>query len=228
MGVREQVGRPHEEEEAGVDREQAAEPRLRDRERRADDRSGERRRRVDREPADRAGAVTRLAHDEADRVQAVCEVVRDHRDEDEQPGLRREPERQPDPEAVDEAVHGEAGRAERADLGVRVDVRVVVAVMEDERPLGEEEEDEAGPDERPDELRVVDRLDRLRQHIEERDGDDDAAGERDRSRQLPRQPERDDPSGSVEASHPASGMAIQFTSSAAFRSRPAKPGSAKG
>ena len=116
--------------------------------------------------------------------------MRDHGDEDEQPGLGREPEREPDPEAVDEAVQREAGRTERADLRVGVDVRVVVAVMEDERALGEEEEDEAGADEHADAVRVVDRLDRLRQHLEERDGDDDPARERDRGRQLARQPER--------------------------------------
>ena len=116
--------------------------------------------------------------------------MRDHGDEDEQARLGREPEREPDPEAVDEAVQREAGRSERADLGVGVDVLVVVAVVEDERSLGEEEEHEAGADEQPDPVRVVDRLDRLRQHLEERDGDDDPAGERDRGRQLPRQPER--------------------------------------
>ena len=91
--------------------------------------AGERRRRVDREPADRAGAVSRLAQDEADRVEAVGEVVRDDGDEDEQPGLGREPEGEPDAEAVDEAVHREARRAEHAHLGVRVDVRVVVAMV---------------------------------------------------------------------------------------------------
>ena len=117
--------------------------------------------------------------------------MRDDGDEDEQPRLGREPEREPDPEAVDEAVHREAGRAEHADLGMRVDVRVVVAVVEHERALGEEEEDEAGAHEGAHQLRVVDRLDRLRQDVEERDGDDDAAGERDRRRQLAREPQPD-------------------------------------
>ena len=47
------------------------------------------------------------------------------------------------------------------------------------------------PDERAHQLRVVDRLDRFRQDVEERDGDDDAAGERDRRRQLAREPQPD-------------------------------------
>ena len=45
----------------------------------------------------------------------------------------------------------------------------VVAVVEDEQPLGEEEEEEAGADEQRHASRVVDRVDRLGQHVEQRD-----------------------------------------------------------
>ena len=92
-------------------------------------------------------------------------------------------------------MHGEAGRPERADLGVGVHVRVVVAVVEHERALCEEEEDEAGADEQADAVRVADGLDRLGQHVEERHRDDDTAGERDRGRELPRHAEGDDAAG---------------------------------
>ena len=42
---------------------------------------------------------------------------------------------------------------------------------------------------------VADRVDRLRQHVEERDADHDPACERDQRRQLAMQPQRDDPAG---------------------------------
>ena len=112
--------------------------------------------------------------------------MRHHGEEDEQPGLGREAEREPDPEPVDEAVQRQPGRAKSADLGVRVDVLCVVSVVEDERPLGDEEEDEAGADEEPEQLRVIQRLGRFGQHLEERHRDDDSPRERDRGRELAR------------------------------------------
>ena len=63
----------------------------------------------------------------------------DHGDEDEHPGGGVEPEREPDPEPVDEAVDREAERAEDADLGVGASVLGVVAVVENEDALGDEE-----------------------------------------------------------------------------------------
>ena len=191
--VRQQVGRPHEQEEPGVDREQCAERLLADRQRGADDRAGERRRRVDREPPDRPPAVARLAEHEGDGVQAVREVVADDRDEDEDAGRRVEAEGEPDAEPVDEAVQREAGGAERSDLRVRPRLLGLVAVVQDERALGEEEEEEAAADEEADALRIVDRLDRLGEDVKERDRDDDAAGQRDRGREVAREPERDEP-----------------------------------
>ena len=69
--------------------------------------------------------------------------------------------------------------ASDADLGVRARLLRLVAVVQDERALREEEAEEARADEPGDPLRVADGLDRLRQHVEERDGDDDPARERD-------------------------------------------------
>ena len=63
--VGQQVGRAHEEEEAGVDREQLAERLLGDVERGADDRAQQRRDRDDREPGDRTPPRPSLVQDEA-------------------------------------------------------------------------------------------------------------------------------------------------------------------
>ena len=60
----------------------------------------------------------------------------------------------------------------------------LVAVMQDERALREEEEEEARADVQADALGIADRLDRLRQDVEERDRDDHAAGQRDRGREV--------------------------------------------
>jgi hypothetical protein len=68
----------------------------------------------------------------------------------------------------------------------------LVAVVQHECALGEEEADEAGAHQQPDPVRVADGLDRLGEDVKERDGDDHAAGQRDRRRELPRQPQGDD------------------------------------
>ena len=120
MRVRQQVGRAHEEEEAGVDREQRAEVLGADRQRRAHDRAGERGGGVDEEPLDRSGTVVGLPQHEAHGVEAVREVVRDHGDEDEDARRGVDAEREADPEPVDEAVQREAGGPQGADLGVRL------------------------------------------------------------------------------------------------------------
>ena len=65
--------------------------------------------------------------------------------------------------------------SERADVAVSPRLLGGVAVVQDEQPLGEEEADEPGAHEHPHPLRVVEDLDRLRQHVEQRDRDDDAA-----------------------------------------------------
>ena len=141
----------------------------------------------------RASPVAALPQHEADGVHPVGEVVADHREEHEQPGRRVHVEREADPEPVQEAVEREAGRAERADARVRPRLLGLVAVVEDEHAFDEEEADEPGTDERHHAARRVDQVERLRQDVEERDRDDDAAGERDHRRELLAQAERDEP-----------------------------------
>ena len=102
-----------------------------------------------------------------------------------------EAERQADAEAVDEAVQREPRGAQGSDLRMSARLLGLVAMVEDESPLGEEEEEEAGADERADAVRVPDCLEGLGQDVEERDADHDAARERDQRRQLVPQPERD-------------------------------------
>jgi hypothetical protein len=63
-------------------------------------------------------------------------------------------------------------------------------VAEDERALGEVEEDEAGADEDADALRVAHGIDRLAQDVEEGHGDDDAAGPRRREQRSSARTER--------------------------------------
>ena len=104
-------------------------------------------------------------------------------------------EGQSDPEPVDEAVKRKARGAERADLCVGPRLLGLVAVVQDDQPLGEEEREKAHADEPCDALGVVHRLDRLRQHVEERHRDDDPAGERDQRHQLAVQPECDQAAG---------------------------------
>src|SRR5204862_896284 len=90
----------------------------------------------------------------------------------------------------DEAVQRQAGGAERADAGVCPGLLGLVPVVQHEQALGEEESEEAGADELAHALRVVHRGDRLGKHLEERDRDDDSAGQCNRSRQLAAQEER--------------------------------------
>ena len=210
MRVGQEVGRAHEEEEAGVDREQLAEGLLGDVERGADDRSQQRRDRDDREPGDRTSPRASLVKDEGDRVQPVREVVRDHCEEDEHARRGVDAERDPDPQAVDERVDRDRARAERADVAVSARLLGGVAVVQDEQPLGEEEADEPGADERPHAVRVVEDLDRLRQDVEQRDRDDDTARERDRRREVAAQAERrETPPKAASTVTSAKGIAIQ-------------------
>ena len=74
-------------------------------------------------------------------------------------------------------------------------LRRVVAMVEDEHPLGEEEGDEAGSGERADLARVVEVLERLREHVEERHRDHDPAGERDQRRQRVGETQAERPTG---------------------------------
>ena len=135
--------------------------------------------------------VAGLAEDEADGVEAVGEVVADDRDEDEEPGRRVESEGEPDPEPVDEAVDREPEGAEDPDARVCARLLGLVAMVQHERALGEEEAEEAAPTTAV--TRRACRPDRcFREHVEERDRDDDAAGERDHGRQLLAKAERDD------------------------------------
>jgi len=104
MGLRQKIGRTHEQEKAGVQREQVPERVLRDRERRSHDRSDERGDRVHGEPLQRLPPVVALAEDEADRVHPIGEVVCHDGDEHEKAGGRVHSEREPDSQSVDEAV----------------------------------------------------------------------------------------------------------------------------
>ncbi len=85
----------------------------------------------------------------------------------------------PIPKPVDEAVHRQPGRSERAYLCVGLGLLGLVAVMKNDEALGQEEEEEADADERRHEVGVVHRVDRLGQNVEERDRDHYSAGERD-------------------------------------------------
>ena len=102
-----------------------------------------------------------------------------------------EAEGEADPEPVDEAVDREAERAENPDAVVGAGLVGVVAVVEDQRPLGEEEGEEADRDEGGRPARVADVFDPLGEDVEERDGDDDAAGQRDHGRQGVGEAQRD-------------------------------------
>ncbi len=102
-------------------------------------------------------------------------------------------EGEPDPEAVDETVHRQAGGTERSHVMVRAGVFLVVSVVEHERTLGQEERQKPGTDEPRHVPRVSDGVDRLRQDVEEGDGDHDAAGQCDQGLQLALDSERDIP-----------------------------------
>ena len=96
--------------------------------------------------------------------------------------------------------------AENPDVVVRAGLRRFVAVMQDQRALGEEESEEADAHAgRP--FGVADVVDRLRQHVEQRDRDDDPARQRDHGRQVVRAAKRsasDEVASTVEAGEPGS------------------------
>jgi hypothetical protein len=72
----------------------------------------------------------------------------------------------------------------RGDMGVCACLFRLVAMMKDEHALGEEEREEAGADQPRDVPRVAHCFDRFREHVEERDCDDDPAGQRDQRAQV--------------------------------------------
>ena len=67
----------------------------------------------------------------------------------------------------------------------------LVAMVEDERRSARKKKRKPAPTSVPTRVRVLDRLERLGQDVEERDTDHDAARERDQRRQLAPQPQRD-------------------------------------
>ena len=89
----------------------------------------------------------------------------------------------------------------------------LVAVVQDQHPLGEEEAEEAGRDQGGGEVGVADPFDPLGQHVEQGDGDDDAAGQRQQRRQAvgEAQADRGRRSGSRRTVSPASGIAIDIS-----------------
>jgi hypothetical protein len=78
----------------------------------------------------------------------------------------------------------ETAGPERPDLRVGPGLLRLVAVVQHEQPLCKEEREEARAHECRHAAGVVHRVDRLRQHVEERHRHDDAAGERDRGGQV--------------------------------------------
>ena len=108
----------------------------------------------------------------------------DHGDEDEHARQRVDTEREADAEAVNEAVDRQGSRAEGADPPVRACLVGVVAVVQHEASLEEEEHQEPRGDERRDPAGVVDALDRLWEHVEECDAHDDAPAEREDRLQM--------------------------------------------
>ncbi len=162
---------------------------LRQRQRAPDDRPSERREGVGGQPAHRLAAVVALPEHEADGVEAVREVVTDDREEDEQPRRGVEVEREADAEPVHEAVEREARRAERAHRGVRARLLLLVAVVEDEHALGQEEEQEARAGDGGRAPGAADRVERLGQDVEQRHRDDDAAGQGDQRLEVAMEPQ---------------------------------------
>jgi hypothetical protein len=82
-------------------------------------------------------------------------------------------------------VEGKRPRAERTNLFVGPGPLRLVAVVQDEKALGDEEEQEARSDERHDPAFVPDRCEGFWDQVEERHSHDDPARERDRRLQLP-------------------------------------------
>ena len=140
-----------------------------------------------REPANGGPTAAALAQDEGHGVQTVGEVVGHHRQQHEDPGRGVQAEGEPDCEPVGEGVHRERSGAQRTDTRMRLRLLRIVSVVQDEVSVGDEEEDEPRADERHDPVLVPDRIEGLRNEVEERDGNDDAARERDRRLQLPMQ-----------------------------------------
>ena len=66
----------------------------------------------------------------------------------------------------------------------------VVAMVQDEQPLDQEEREEADPDQRRDPSGVAHVVDRLRKDVEQRDRDHHPAGESDDRRQRTREAQR--------------------------------------
>ena len=88
-----------------------------------------------------------------------------HRDENQDPRRRVEPEGEADTEPVDEAVDREPGRAQGSDLMVRAGLLRVVAVMQDQQALDQEEREEADAHQGRGRRCVADCVDRLWQHV---------------------------------------------------------------
>ena len=116
------------------------------------------------------------------------------------PGTRATPQRAAvldaiDAEAVDKRVDRHCPGAECTDVRVRARLLGRVAVVQHEHALGEEERQESRPDEQADAMGVTDDLDRLRQHMKDRDCDDDSACQGDRGPEITAEPQRRDAAG---------------------------------
>src|SRR5436305_781488 len=113
-----------------------------------DSRADELREGIGTEPAQCLLPVAALEEDEADGVHPVGEVMADDGKKDQQPRRRADLEGEADSEPVDQAVHREAGGAERPDVCMCARLLGLVAVVEDEYALSEEERQKSDADDR--------------------------------------------------------------------------------
>ena len=100
-------------------------------------------------------------------------------------------------------------------------------MVQDQHSLGEEEGQEADRDQRRRLLRVADQLDPLRQDVEEGDGDDDAAGQRDHGRERVGEAQRDVPADQGRDHRQAGERNHDQLGTISSRSRPGRSGSGR-
>ena len=126
--------------------------------------------RVHRQPAQSLSPAPALAEDEGDGVQSIGEVVARHSDEDQKSGAQGEVEGQVDAQPVDGRMGRECEGPHRPDPTVSASVIGVVAVMEDQESVGQEEQDKSQGRELRDPSRSPQFALGLGQDVQESDG----------------------------------------------------------